>query len=306
MKRYFWQKTISAVITAVLVSLLAFIILQVLPGDPVLLMLGTEGNPAAYNRLRTELRLDEPILQRYFIWFSNFIKGDLGSSYRYSVPVSTLVRDAFPLSFRLAIFATVTALFVAVPIGIYMAAKPRGLYGKLFALGSQIGMGLPQFWVGLLLIHLFAVRLNIFPAGGNQSSISLVLPILTLSTPRTAILSRLVRVGMLEALSEDYIRTAYAKGLSPFQVLFKHAFRNGSLAVLTIASVQFAQLVAGTIVVEQVFGLPGLGQLLLSGVLQRDIPLVQGIVMLVVVVLLLFDLLFDLSLGFLDPRLRYE
>lgn len=306
MKHYFWQKTISALTTAILVSLVTFIILQVLPGDPVLLMLGTEGNPEVYRRLRAELRLDEPILKRYSIWFSDFIKGDLGSSYRYSVSVSKLVRDAFPLSFYLAILATITALLVAIPTGIYMAAKPKGVYTKLFALASQIGMGLPQFWVGLLLVQFFAVRLSIFPAGGSEGPISLILPVLTLAIPRAAILSRLVRVGMLEALSQDYIRTAYAKGLPAYKILFKHAFRNGSLAVLTIAGVQFAQLLAGTIVVEQVFGLPGLGQLLLSGVLQRDIPLVQGIVMLVVVLLLVFDLFFDIFLGFLDPRLRYE
>lgn len=306
MKHYFWQKTISAITTVFLVSLLTFVILQVLPGDPALLMLGTEGNPESYDRLRMELRLDEPILKRYFIWLGQFLQGNLGVSQRFSMPISQLVGDAFPLSFSLAMLAVIVALLFSVPAGIFMASKQDGPFTRLLALATHVGMALPQFWLGLILIQFFAVRLGVLPSGGSQHWAGLILPILTLAIPRIAILTRLVQTGMLEALSQDYIRTAHAKGLPRYKVLFKHAFRNGSLAVLTVAGLQFANLLAGTIVVEQVFSLPGLGQLLLAGVLQRDIPLVQGIVMLAVILILLFDLLFDLSLGFLDPRLRYE
>jgi peptide/nickel transport system permease protein len=181
----------------------------------------------------------------------------------------------------------------------FMAVRPGSYLAQFTSIVTQIGLGLPQFWVGLLLIQLFAVSLGLLPPGGNNGAASLVLPTLTLALPRAAILSRFMRVGMASALQTDYV-------LPQSTVFFKHALRNGSLAVLTVAGLQFSQLLAGTIVVEQVFGLPGVGQLLLAGVFQRDLPLVQAATMVVVLLILLFDLAFDLCLGLLDPRIRYE
>lgn len=306
MTRYVWQKIGGFLITAVLVSVLTFVIIQILPGDPALLMLGTEGSPEAYKGLRAELNLDKPVLERYVRWLLDFLRGRWGTSFRYSRSVAELVGRAFPLSFTLALTAVAVALLVAIPAGILVAAKPGLWLSRLVSLGTQLGLGLPQFWVGLLLIQIFAVNLKILPAGGSLGWESLILPTLTLALPRAAVLSRFMRAGMTEALGQDYIRTAWAKGLPSFTIFFKHALRNGAIGVATVAGLQFAQLLAGTIVVEQVFSLPGLGQLLLNGVLQRDIPLVQAAVMLVVIVILVFDLLFDICLGFLDPRLRYE
>jgi peptide/nickel transport system permease protein len=188
----------------------------------------------------------------------------------------------------------------------YMAVQPRRLSSRLLSLATQLGLGLPQFWVGILLIQFFAAQLQLLPAGGREGWTSLILPTVTLALPRTAVLSRFLRAGVIEALAEDYVRTARAKGVPGRSVLYKHALRNAAVGPLTAAGVQFAQLLAGTIVVEQVFGLPGIGQLLLNGVFQRDLPLVQSVVMLVVLVILLFDLAFDLCLGLLDPRIRYE
>ena len=187
-----------------------------------------------------------------------------------------------------------------------MAARPRSFSSRLLSMGTQLGLGLPQFWVGLLLIQLFAVQLRVLPSGGSGQWGSLILPTVTLALPRTAVLSRFLRAGMLEALEQDYVRTAKAKGVPQIRVFFKHALRNGALGGVTAAGVQFAQLLAGTIVVEQVFGLPGIGQLLLAGVFQRDLPLVQTVVMLVVLLILVFDLALDLCLGLLDPRIRYD
>ncbi|NMB02204.1 MAG: ABC transporter permease [Firmicutes bacterium] len=306
MGRYAWRKIWGVVLTAVLVSLLTFFIVQVLPGDPALLMIGMEGSPEAYARLRRELDLDKPAFERYLRWAANYMQGDWGVSWRYSLPVRELVSQAFPLSLSLAMIAVGVALVVAIPTGIYMAAKPESWGSRMLSVGTQVGLGLPQFWVGLLLIQLFAVTFNIFPAGGSSTWVSLVLPTITLALPRAAILSRFMRVGIAEALKQDYIRTAKAKGVKASTVFFKHALRNGSLGVVTVAGLQFSQLLAGTIVVEQVFGLPGLGQLLLTGVFQRDLPLVQAVCMLVVILILLFDLVFDLFLGALDPRIRYE
>ena len=306
MKHYLLRKTGGFLLTALLVSVLTFFIVQILPGDPALLMLGTEASPQAYAMLRDELNLDKPAFQRYFRWLMDFGQGQWGDSWRYSLPVRELVGQAFPLSLSLSLLAVGVALLLATPMGMLMAARPRSVSGRLLSLMTQIGLGLPQFWVGLLLIQVFAVNVRILPAGGNLGYKSFLLPTLTLAVPRTAILSRFMRAGMAEALQEDYVRTARAKGVSGSVVLFRHALRNGSLVVLTVAGLQFAQLLAGTIVVEQVFGLPGVGQLLLAGVLQRDLPLVQAVVMLVVMLILLFDLAFDLCLGLLDPRIRYE
>ena len=266
MRRYLWRKLGGFILTALLVSFATFFILQVLPGDPARLMLGTEGSPEAYARLRRELGLDGPLVVRYLQWFSNFIRGQWGNSWRYSLPVGELVRQAFPLSFALALSAVGTAVLTALPAGMYMAARPRSFSSRLLSMGTQLGLGLPQFWVGLLLIQLFAVQLRVLPSGGSGQWGSLILPTVTLALPRTAVLSRFLRAGMLEALEQDYVRTAKAKGVPQIRVFFKHALRNGALGGVTAAGVQFAQLLAGTIVVEQVFGLPGIGQLLLAGV----------------------------------------
>lgn len=306
MKRYVWRKVWGFLLTTILVSILTFFIVQVLPGDPALLMIGTEGNPEVYARLREEFGLDKSAVERYLRWALDFVRGEWGISWRYSLPVLQLVKQAFPLSMSLALLAVGVALALATPAGMYMAARPRKASSRLLSVVTQVGLGLPQFWVGLLLIQLFAVSLNILPAGGREGFASLILPTITLALPRAAILSRFMRVGVAEALNQDYIRTAKAKGVKNSVVFFKHALRNGSLGVLTVAGLQFSQLLAGTIVVEQVFGLPGLGQLLLAGVFQRDLALVQAVCMLVVILILLFDLCFDLLLGLLDPRIRYE
>lgn len=306
MGRYLWQKTVGFALTALLVSVVTFLIIQILPGDPALLVLGTEGSPQAYQELRGELNLDQPAISRFFGWLIGFFQGNWGSSLRYSLPVRDLLQDAIPLSIRLALFAVGLALLIAIPSGMFMATNRHSPLARILSIGTQMGMAIPQFWLGLLLIQLFAVRLTLLPPGGSEGVISLILPVFTLALPRAAVLTRFVHVGLGEALEEDYIRTAKAKGLPRNIVLYKHALRNGAIEVFTVAGLQFAQLLAGTIVVEQVFGLPGVGQLLLNGVLQRDLPLVQTLVMLIVMGILVFNLGFDLGLALLDPRLRYE
>ncbi|NMB20820.1 MAG: ABC transporter permease [Firmicutes bacterium] len=306
MKKYLVQKTGGFLLTAIVVSIVTFLVLQVLPGDPARLMLGTEATPEVYARVRHELALDQPPLGRYLNWFWGFLRGEWGNSWRYSMPVRGLALQAFPLSFSLGLSAVGLSLLVAIPSGIFMAIKPASLLARALSVATQVSFGLPQFWVGLLLIQVFAVELRLLPAGGNASPLGLLLPTLTLALPRSAILGRFMRAGMAEAMQQDYVRTARAKGLAGGVVIYKHALRNGVLSVFTIAGLQFAQLLAGTIVIEQVFGLPGVGQLLLAGVFQRDLPLVQALVMVIVLFILLFDLLFDLGLGLLDPRIRYE
>jgi peptide/nickel transport system permease protein len=303
---YLVRKTASFVCVLFIISALTFLTLQVLPGDPAQLVLGTESSPQALAALRRELGLDKPAPVRFGQWLVDFVQGDFGRSIRYSVPVKDLVVQALPVTLSLAVWAVAVSLGIAVLLGVLSAAYMARWWGQVVRIISQLGMAVPQFWIGILLIQVFGVQLRLLPAGGYSNWQSLILPIATLALPRTAVLTNMVQVGLSDVLKSDYIRTAKSKGLPWRKVLFKHAFVNGAIAVATSASIQLIQLVAGTIVVEQVFGLPGIGQLLLNGVLQRDLPLVQAITVFVAVGVLIINLLMDYLLMFLDPRVRFE
>lgn len=306
MGTYLLRKSVSFITVLFVVSLITFVTLQVLPGDPALLILGTESSPQALAALRSRLGLDRPAAVRFGRWLVNFVRGDLGESVRYNIPVSTLIRQALPVTLNLALWAVALALAGSVLVGVLSAAYGERWWGRLAGVLSRLAMAVPQFWIGILLIQLFAVKLQLLPAGGFADWRSLILPVLTLALPRTAVLINMVQVGMAGALRADYVRTAKAKGLPWGKVLFKHAFINGAIGVATAAGIQLVQLLAGTIVVEQVFGLPGLGQLLLNGVLQRDLPLVQAVTVLGAVGVLVTNLLMDVILAFLDPRVRFD
>ena len=271
---------------------------QVLPGDPAQLLLGTESSPQAWQHCG-ELGLDKPAPVRFGQWLVD------GRSIRYSVPVKTWLFRLW-VALSLAVWAVAVSLGIAVLLGVLSAAYMARWWGQVVRIISQLGMAVPQFWIGILLLQVFGVQLRLLPAGGYSNWQSLILPIATLALPRTAVLTNMVQVGLSDVLKSDYIRTAKSKGLPWRKSLFKHAFVNGAITVATSASIQLIQLVAGTIVVEQVFGLPGIGQLLLNGVLQRDLPLVQAITVFVAVGVLIINLHMDYLLMFLDPRVRFE
>lgn len=306
MGRYFLRKSISLVGIVFLVSLITFAALQVLPGDPALLILGTESSPEALAAIRSQLGLDKPALVRFGQWLVSFVQGDFGNSIRYSVPVRNLVARALPISLTLALWAVFISLAAAVLLGVFSAAFSGKWWGRGIRVFSQLGMAVPQFWIGILLIQVFAVQLRILPAGGYSNWRSLILPVVTLALPRSAVLVNMVQSGLINVLGSDYIRTAKAKGLPWAKVLFKHALINGAIATATSAGIQLIQLLAGTIVVEQVFGLPGMGQLVLTGVLQRDLPLVQAVTVLVAIGIVAVNFAVDVVLMFLDPRIRFE
>ncbi|NLY10867.1 MAG: ABC transporter permease [Firmicutes bacterium] len=313
--KYYARKTISFVVSLFVITAITFGALQILPGDPALLVLGTEGDPMAVEILREKLGLDDPPLTRYFKWISGVFKGDFGESIRYSTPVSVLLKNAIPVTLSLAFFSVLLAVLIAIPLGITCAVKKGSAWDSFGLIFSQLGMAMPPFWLGILLINFFAVKLGLFPPGGFVSVTttgvgpflsSLFLPALALSLPRAAILARMVRASILQTLDQDYIRTARSKGLPHYLVLYKHALRNASVNIFTVAGIQLTQLLAGTIVIEQVFSLPGLGQLLLNGVLQRDLPLVQGLVVVGAGLILFSNLIFDSILGVIDPRIRLD
>jgi peptide/nickel transport system permease protein len=292
-------------------SLVVFLVLSVLPGDPAQLILGTEARPDTLAAVRAQLGLDRPAWLRYLSWVWALARGDLGISYTYSVPVSELVAARAVVSLPLAVMAMCLSVSIALPVGV-MAAARRGRGADLALMGAaQVGVSVPNFWFGLLLILLFAVTLGWLPASGFAGwdkgawagFRSLLLPAVALGVPQAAILARVVRSAVLETLGEDFVRTARAKGLTRGQALWRHAVPNAMIPVVTIIGLQFSFLLAGTVIIENVFTLPGLGRLMFQAIAQRDLIVVQDLVVLLASSVIVVNFLVDMVYGAIDPRL---
>jgi peptide/nickel transport system permease protein len=312
MTTFLLRRLLIGVATLVAASMLVFSVMELLPGDPARLMLGMNASPDALAALRNQMGLDEPVVLRYLSWVGGMIVGDFGRSFTYSAPVMSLIAERAIVSVPLALIALVLSTAIAIPVGIFAAAR-RGRMGDTVAMGTaQVGVAVPNFWFALLLVYVFAVWLRWLPAGGFpgwgggiwQGLKALILPAIALALPQAAILARVTRSAMLDVLGEDYIRTARAKGMPRHTVLWRHALRNAMIPVLTIMGLQFAFLLAGTIIIENVFYLPGLGRLVFQAITQRDLIVVEGIVMLLVASIVVINLLVDICYALVDPRLR--
>ena len=301
-------------VTLLFVSLLVFIVVRVLPGDPALIIVGTEGNPEAVQRIRASLGLDRPLIVQYLEWIGRAARGDLGRSIQYDVPVAGLVVSRLAVTLPLTLMAAGFMALAAVPVGVYAATHQRRWGDYLAMAVSQIGVAVPAFWAGLLLVLLFAVKLGWFKSGGfdgwgqgvGAGLKALLLPAVALGLFQFAVLARTTRSAMLEVLREEYVKTARAKGLAEGVVLFRHVLRNAMIPILTVAGIQLGQLMAGSIVLESVFYLPGLGRLAIGAISARDLPVVQGVVLFVASVIVTINVAVDLLYGLLDPRIRYE
>ncbi len=309
---YIARRLGAGVLTLAFASLVVFAVLEILPGDPARLMLGMNATDDAVQALRVQMGLDQGFVARYFEWTGGLLTLDFGRSYTYSVPVADLIAERAAVSLPLALISLALSAAIALPVGMF-AADRRGRAGDTLAMAaSQIGVAVPNFWFALLLVYVFAVWLRLVPAGGFPGWGSgpwpaikaLVLPATALALPQAAILARVTRSALVEVLGEDYIRTARAKGLPHRLVLRHHALRNAMLPVLTILGLQFAFLLAGTVIIENVFYLPGLGRLVFQAINQRDLIVVEGVVMLLVGTIVLINLLVDLLYAIVDPRLR--
>lgn len=312
MTAYLTKRLLIALVTLAVASVVVFSMLEIVPGDPARVMLGMNATPDAVQALRDQMGLDQPLLVRYLDWIGRLLTFDLGKSYTYNVPVRDLVAERVVVSLPLAVMALALSTLIAIPVGIFSAER-RGRVADTISMGAaQLGVAVPNFWFALLLIYVFAVWLRMVPAGGFPgwgagawpALKSLILPAIALALPQAAILSRVTRSAMLEVLGEDYIRTARAKGMPRNIVLWRHALRNALIPVLTILGLQFAFLLAGTIIIENVFYLPGLGRLIFQAITQRDLIVVESVVMLLVAMVVLVNLLVDLSYAVVDPRLR--
>jgi ABC-type dipeptide/oligopeptide/nickel transport system permease component len=299
-------------LTLLAASLIIFMLVNVLPGDPARFMMGIEADPQALAALRADLGLDRPFVVRYVDWIGGLIRGDLGVSYTYQTPVMTLIGERLAVSGPLALFSLALAAGIGIPLGAYAAAHRGTATDALIMAGSQAGVAIPNFWFALLLMLVFAVGLGWAPAGGfpgwdaglAPALGALVLPAIALALPQAAILARVMRASLIETMGEDYIRTARAKGLSERDALWRHALRNAFIPVLTILGLQFSFLLAGAVIIENVFYLPGLGRLAFQAILQRDLIVVQGVVLVLCAAVVLVAFVVDALYVLIDPRLR--
>ncbi len=312
MLRYTLKRALSLGLSLVVASLVIFFVVEVVPGDPASFMLGLNAQPDTIAALRSELGLDVSKLERYLAWVGGMLQGDFGTSYTYRTPVTEMIGDRIWVSLPLALYALTLSTLIAFPAGIYAASR-RGKPGDMAVMGAtQLGIAVPNFWFAMMLVLIFAINLRWFSAGGfagwdkgaAAAMKSLTLPAIALALPQSAILARVMRSALLDVLGEDFMRTARAKGLTRRQALMRHGLRNAMIPVLTIIGMQFSFLLAGAIIIEQVFFLPGLGRLIFQSISARDLIVVESVVMLLVFLVILVTFLVDLAYAAVDPRLR--
>ncbi len=312
MLRYALKRLLSLLISLAIASLVIFAVIEVAPGDPASFMLGINAQEDTLAALRTELGLDQTKVQRYLAWVGGMVQGDFGTSYQYRTPVAEMIGDRLWVSLPLALYALILSTLIAFPAGIYAASR-RGKAGDIGVMGAtQIGVAIPNFWFAMMLVLVFAINLRWFSAGGFAgwdegifaALKSLTLPAIALALPQAAILARVMRSALLDVLGEDFMRTARAKGLSRGQALRRHGLRNAMIPVLTILGLQFSFLLAGGIIIEQVFYLPGLGRLIFQSISARDLIVVESVTMLLVFAVIVVNFAVDLAYAAVDPRLR--
>jgi peptide/nickel transport system permease protein/oligopeptide transport system permease protein len=304
MSAFILRRLLLAIPTLFGVLVVAFLVLQVAPGDPVQAMVGEHADSATVARLRTQLHLDEPLVKRFGIYVGDIAKGDLGRSYITDRPISRDIRERFPKTLQLAGAAMLLASLLGITLGILSAAKPGGIADR-FALGlAYVGISFPVYWVGLLLILLFAVTLHWLPPSGFGGIKFLILPALTLGMRSIAFLARMTRSAMLDALNADFIRTARAKGLREGMITLRHGFRNALIPVITVLGLDFGAYLTGSILTETIFGWPGIGRYVVNAISRRDLPAIQGSVLFLSTVFVLVNLLTDLAYAKADPRVR--
>ncbi|WP_299293006.1 ABC transporter permease [uncultured Tateyamaria sp.] len=312
MLRYALKRLTSLLISLAIASLVIFAVIEVAPGDPASFMLGVNAQEDTLAALRAELGLDQSKVQRYLAWVGGMVQGDFGTSYQYRTPVSDMIAQRLWVSLPLALYSLALSTLIAFPAGIYAASR-RGKAGDVGVMGAtQIGIAIPNFWFAMMLVLVFAINLRWFSAGGFAgwdkgvfaALKSLTLPAIALALPQAAILARVMRSSLLDIMGEDFMRTARAKGLTRAQALRRHGLRNALIPVLTILGLQFSFLLAGGIIIEQVFYLPGLGRLIFQSISARDLIVVESVTMLLVFAVIVVNFAVDLAYAAVDPRLR--
>ncbi len=313
MIRYIFQRFVGMIVVMAVVVTVVFVIVRVAPGDPASVMLGPDATAQDVAALRTRLGLDRPLPVQYALFVGQLLRGDLGHSIFLNMPVLSALADRAEPTFFLTLFSIAIASAIAIPVGILSAYKRGSAFDQATTTVAMLAASIPSFWLGLLLIQTFAVRFGVFPVsgyGGPGASLGtrlyhLVLPAVALGIVSSALILRFTRASMLDVLNDDYIRTARSKGMGEFRVVMKHAFKNALIPILTVLGLTAALLVSGAVVTETVFGLPGVGSLVVSAVLRRDYPVIQGALLVVAALYVIINFLIDMLYLVVDPRVRY-
>ena len=313
MLKYIIHRLLILIPVLFIVTILASLLIYFTPGDPVRVMLGLRANEEAVARIRAELGLDRPVYIRYLKWLSMIVRGNLGRSLQRNEDILEMILARLPATLELNIFAIIVSLILAIPIGVISATKVNTFIDNMSSFFSLFWVSMPGFWIALIALLLFSMKLHLFPISGRLGPIwtqkgiwSLMLPGLILGIRQVAIISRLIRAGMLEVLSEDYIRTARSKGLAERVVVYKHGLRNAMVPTVTIFGLQIPELLSISVIIEIVFAWPGMGMLLVDAVFKRDYTLIQGIVLIYALLVIVVNLIVDVLYAYIDPRIKYD
>ena len=312
--RYILKKIGIFVLTIFAISVLVFLAFQIIPGDPTTRMLGTQATPEKIAALRAQLGLEKPVLTRYFTWLANFIHGDFGTSYSYNMSVHDLLRGKIRITAALTLLSFLMVLVISFPLGILLARFAHTWFDRIMMVLNQIIMSVPSFFTGILFTYIFGLILKLFTPTNfvdyntNHAAFwgFLVFPALSIALPKAAMVIKLLRGSMVREMSEDYVRTAYSRGNSRWQVLKGHVMRNAMIPVVTFLAVTLVDIIAGSIIIEQVFNIPGMGRLLMTSINGRDLPVVQTIIMIISLVVITVNYIADISYKYIDPRIRFR
>ncbi|TCT39900.1 ABC transporter permease [Martelella mediterranea] len=310
--RHITRSLAGLILTLLVISFVIFLVMEAVPGDPAEIMLGTSAAPDTLAALREQMGLDQPFFVRYLDWLTGLLQGNLGESYTYRTPVSDLIGERLMVTLPLTGLAVFLSVAISLPLGVLAAARPNGIIDAFASLFAQIGIAVPNFWIGLLLILGIALTLGWFPAGGFPgweagfwpALMALILPSVALAIPQAAVLTRVTRAAVIEITNEDFVRTARAKGASPSHALWRHVVPNALIPVVTMLGMQISVLIAGAVLVENVFTLPGMGTLAYQALAQRDLIVIQNVVLFFAAIVMVVNFIVDALYTVLDPRLR--
>ena len=306
------KKLLSIILTLFFVSVLIFLVFKIIPGNPAEIILGTEADPAQIKALERELGLDKSMFQRYISWIGGLLRLDMGESLKYRMPVSTLFLRKLPVTLTLTLYSLILSIIIAIPLSIQITLKSDKWYSSIITAITQLGISIPSFWLAFLLIYVFAVKLNIFNtlsynamAGGFLERLkSFFLPSLAIAIPNIATIIRYMQAAILDEINKDYVRTARMKGMTLKEILYKHVLKNALIPVITVIGMSLTSSVGGSLIIENVFALPGIGSLIVASISSRDFPLIQSVVIAVAFLVIFINFIIDIAYGLIDPRIR--
>ncbi|ACV28437.1 Glutathione transport system permease protein gsiC [Anaerococcus prevotii] len=306
------KKLLSIILTLFFVSVLIFLVFQIIPGNPAEIILGTEADPAQIKALERELGLDKSMFQRYISWIGGLLRLDMGESLKYRMPVSTLFLRKLPVTLTLTLYSLILSIIIAIPLSIQITLKSDKWYSSIITAITQLGISIPSFWLAFLLIYVFAVKLDIFDtlsynamAGGFLQRLkSFFLPSLAIAIPNISTIIRYMQAAILDEINKDYVRTARMKGMTLKEILYKHVLKNALIPVITVIGMSLTSSVGGSLIIENVFALPGIGSLIVASISSRDFPLIQSVVIAVAFLVIFINFIIDIAYGLIDPRIR--